>query len=70
MAKESEWRVMSNIIGGRCKYIAYRIIDEGAPMHSGNIVYYGEYSEDRGAVERLAGELNAKEEMEDVRAEI
>lgn len=58
---QREWKVMSNRIDGKKLYIAYRIIDTSAPMHSGNIETYGEYSEDERAIEQLVDELNGKE---------
>lgn len=65
MAGKSEWKVQCNPIGGKYLYIAYRILDESKPVHSGNIEHYGEYSENEEDVQKLVDELNAKESNND-----
>ena len=65
MPIKSEWRVQSNYISGVGeRYIAYRIKDLNEVVHSGNIEHYGEYSEDREAVQKLVDELNRREGLE------
>ena len=55
------WRVFSQVIDGRRLYIAGRQRDPSQPLHGGNVEYSGGYIEDRGAVEKLVAELNARE---------
>ena len=61
MAK-GKWCAMANVIGGKMKYIAGRILDEDEPLHSGNIEHFGEYTEDEYAVKEIAEALNKAEE--------
>ncbi len=61
MAK-GKWCAMANVIGGKMKYIAGRIIDENEPLHSGNVEHFGEYTEDEAAVCEIAEALNKAEE--------
>lgn len=60
----NKWTVMDKYIDGMHMYIAARALDGYERERIGNIEHYGEYSEDRGEAERLAEELNAKEEKE------
>ena len=53
---KSKWKV-----GITKSYIAFRVIDESQPTQEGNIEHYGEYSENREEIEKLAEELNARE---------
>lgn len=61
MAK-GKWCAMANVIGGKMKYIAGRILNEDEPIHSGNIEHFGEYTEDEEAVKQIAEALNKAEE--------
>jgi hypothetical protein len=61
MAK-GKWCAMANIIGGKMKYIAGRILNEDEPLHSGNIEHFGEYTEDEAAVCEIAEILNKAEQ--------
>lgn len=61
MAK-GKWCAMANVIGGKMKYIAGRILNEDEPLHSGNIEHFGEYTEDEDAVCEIAEALNKAEE--------
>ncbi len=61
MAK-GKWCAMANVIGGKMKYIAGRILDEDEPLHSGNIEHFGEYTEDEATVCEIAEALNKAEE--------
>lgn len=59
-----KWTVTGKYIEGRRMYIATRALDGYERKHIGDVEHYGEYSEDKGAVERLAEELNASEEKD------
>lgn len=62
---KSKWQVMSNFIPGVGKvYRAYRLLDTERPKESGNLEGYGEYSEDRDAVQETVDMLNAMEDQE------
>ena len=52
------WKVILNPMAG---YIVARVRDTSKPMHSGNLEYYGEYSDNREELERVADELNNSE---------
>lgn len=55
---KGKWKVIFNPTVG---YIVARLRDTSRPMHSGNLEYYGEYSDSRKELERVANELNNKE---------
>lgn len=55
---KSEWKVSYNPMGG---YIAYRIRNTSMVDHSGNREYYGNYSDDKKAVEEIVKKLNTGE---------
>ena len=63
MAK-GKWKVMSQYIGSEKMYIVGRQLDESKPLHSGNVKYYGDYSECKEACQKLADRLNKQEELE------
>ena len=48
------WKVIYNPTVG---YTVARLRDTSHPMHSGNLEYYGEYSDNREELERVADEL-------------
>ncbi len=52
------WKVIYNPTVG---YTVARLRDTSHPMHSGNLEYYGEYSDNREELERVADELNNAE---------
>lgn len=56
------WKVSSNYINGEKMYIVYRLRDVNAVDHSGNREYAGEYATNRKVCEKLAKELNEREE--------
>ena len=68
---KSKWKVMNQFIPGVGEvYRAYRLLDTKQPMHSGNVEFYGDYSEDRDEVEETVERLNAMEErQEETRAQ-
>lgn len=37
--------------------------DVSKPMHSGNVEYYGEYSEDKTGLQEIADKLNEEEKV-------
>lgn len=55
---KGKWKVIFNPTVG---YIVARLRNTSQPMHSGNLEYYGEYSNNRKELERVANELNNKE---------
>lgn len=57
-----KWEVFSNYIGDKKVYHVGRKLRENEPLHSGNIEYAGELTDDKDAAEALAKELNEKEE--------
>lgn len=59
---KSPWKVSSNYINGEKMYIVYRLRDVNAVDHSGNREYMGGYVISREKCEKLAKELNQKEE--------
>ena len=61
---KSKWKVQSNYISGLGKrYIAFRIINENEPVHSGNIEHYGEYLEDSSEVQKIVDRLNEEDSV-------
>lgn len=54
----SKWFVSYNPMVG---YIVARVRDVNKVVHSGNLEYYGGYSDDKADCERIADELNQKE---------
>ena len=59
-----KWKVQCNYVPGVGKlYRAIRLLDTRRIEESGNIEGYGEYSEDRDAVQETVDKLNAAEEM-------
>ncbi len=57
-----KWEVFSNYIGDKKFYHVGRRLRENEPLHSGNVEYAGELTDDKDAAEALAKELNEKEE--------
>lgn len=53
-----EWKVFTNIINGRELHIVGRKKDTGDPLHSGNVEYVYDYTENRDEAERLCAEMN------------
>lgn len=54
---KSEWRVLSNPVGGKIIYGVYRLIDTAKVMYSGNIEIF-HYFEDEPVAEAVAERLN------------
>ena len=50
-----EWFAMFNPMGG---YICARVKDTSKVVHSGNLEYYGEYSDDTNEIEKTVIKLN------------
>lgn len=57
----TEWKVSSNVIAGVRMYQVYHIIDPTAVDHSGNRAYAGGLHKDEKEAERMAVELNRRE---------
>ena len=55
---KGKWFVMKNPMAG---YIVARMKDLNEIMHSGNLEYHGEYSDDKEKCQIVADELNGKE---------
>jgi len=55
------WKIYSNIINGKTMYIAGRVIDTSKVFHSGNIEYFGQYTEKFQEAEELRDLLNQEE---------
>lgn len=55
---KGEWKVIRNPMAG---YIVARVKNTEKTVHSGNLEYYGEYSDDKSERQTVADELNAKE---------
>ena len=55
---KGKWFVMHNPIAG---YIVARVLDIRKVVHSGNLEYYGSYTPDEEACQKIADELNQKE---------
>lgn len=53
-----KWKVIYNPVAG---YIVARVKDTGEIVHSGNLEFYGEYSDDKADRQAVADELNARE---------
>lgn len=56
---KGKWKVIRNPMAG---YIVARVKNTEEIVHSGNLEYYGEYSDDKSERQAVADELNAKEE--------
>lgn len=54
---KGQWYVMYNPNGG---YIVVRVRDVNKVVHSGNLEYFGNYSDDKSACQRVADELNER----------
>ena len=54
---KGKWKVLKNPMAG---YIASRIRDTSKPMHSGNLEYYGEYSDSEDEIKAVVDGLNAE----------
>lgn len=55
-----KWEVFSNYIGDKKMYRVGRKLREGEPLHSGNIEYAGDYTENKDEAYSLAAALNSK----------
>ena len=56
---KGKWKVQCNYVPGVGKlYRAIRLLDTSRPMESGNVEGFGEYSEDRDAVQETVDRLN------------
>ncbi len=53
-----KWHVLHNPMAG---YIAAKVIDDTKPVHSGNLMFAGEYTENKREAEIIAEEMNEKE---------
>ena len=53
-----KWKIIYNPFAG---YIVARVKDTGEIVHSGNLEFYGEYSDDKADRQAVADELNARE---------
>lgn len=53
-----KWKVIYNPFAG---YIVARVKDTGEIVHSGNLEFYGEYSDDKAERQATADLLNDKE---------
>ena len=53
-----KWKVIYNPVAG---YIVARVKDTGEIVHSGNLEFCGEYSDDKADRQTVADELNARE---------
>ena len=60
-----EWFVMNNPMAG---YIVARVRDTSKVVHSGNLEYHGEYTDDKEECQRIVDELNKKEGENNVRS--
>ena len=54
---KGQWYVMYNPNGG---YIVVRVRDVNKVVHSGNLEYFGNYSDDKSVCQRVADELNER----------
>lgn len=59
---KSPWRVTHNIICGKHMYGVYRLRDVNKADHSGNRESGSPYMDSKAEAEKIAAELNAKEE--------
>ena len=57
---KSEWKVHTSFIYGKLMYIAYRYKDKYRVLSRG-IELYGEYSEDRSAIQAIVDKLNKED---------
>jgi len=55
---KGKWYVLNNPVAG---YIVARVKDTSKVVHSGNLEYHGEYSDNKSECQRMADELNGKE---------
>ena len=55
---KGKWKVIYNPMGG---YIVARVRDIDNPVHSGNLEYYGEYSDNKAELQAIADKLNSEE---------
>lgn len=53
-----KWKVIHNPMAG---YIVARVRDIEKTVHSGNLEYYGDYSDDKDEKQTIADELNEEE---------
>ena len=56
---KGKWKVIRNPMAG---YIVARVRDVEKAVHSGNLEYYGEYSDNRDERQAIADELNKEEQ--------
>ena len=61
MSKAGKWKVMNNPGVG---YIVARVKDVNKTVHSGNLEYYGNYSDDKAERQTIADKLNGGNENE------
>ena len=54
-----KWEVFTNLIGDKKVYHVGRKLRENEPLHSGNVEYAGELTDDKDAAEALAKDLNS-----------
>ena len=52
---KGKWKVIYNPMGG---YIIARLKDTSQTEHSGNMEYYGEYSDSKAELSAIADKLN------------
>lgn len=68
---KGRWKVQTRHVPGVGKlYRAIRLLDRSHPSESGNVEAYGEYCEDRDAVQETVDRLNASEKNRKDEAEI
>lgn len=53
-----KWKVVYNPMAG---YIVARVRDIEKTVHSGNLEYYGDYSDDKDEKQTIADKLNKEE---------
>lgn len=58
---KGKWKVISNPMIG---YIVARVKNTDEAVHSGNLEYYGDYSDDKAERQAVADELNTVEALE------
>lgn len=59
---EEAWQVFSNYINGKKLYRIGRQKNPAEPLHSGNVEYFGEYTENETEAQESADKLNVQEE--------
>lgn len=57
MAK-GKWEVMSNIINGYQRYRVARKLRDNEPLHSGNVLYVGGYTDNKKHAQEEADKFN------------